>query len=577
MDQVIERREIKIESHQFGNDTHPLLQRIYLGRGISCPTEIERELDKLIPYHTLKDIAKAVERIYQALIRQESILIVGDFDTDGATSTALAILCLKAFGANNVSYLVPNRFEFGYGLTDKIVHLAKERDPDLIITVDNGISSIEGVDVANAENIDVIITDHHLPGSTLPNAYAIVNPNQAGDTFESKSMAGVGVIYYVMLALRRELIETAWFEEKKLKQVNMAQYLDLVALGTVADVVPLDKNNRIMVYQGLRNIRRNRCRPGIMALLEISKRQSKNLVSSDLGYAIAPRLNAAGRLDDMSLGIECLLSDELGSAREMAKTLDELNLERRQIESEMQEQALSAIKKIQIEDESTLPLGLCLYQKDWHQGVVGIIAGRIKDKYHRPVVAFTKVDDNELKGSARSIKGIHIRDVLDALASQYPNLINKFGGHAMAAGLSIEVNQFESFKKYFNEEVSKYVDESELQGKIISDGELIEDEFTLEIAEIIREGGPWGQNFPAPLFDGEFEIVEQRIVGAKHLKMSLSLPKQNCIIDAIAFNIDINQWPNHRCQKIHAAYRIDCNEYLGRRTVQLIIESMQAI
>lgn len=572
MDKVITRR-VPNDSSKLNDELHPILNLIYRNRGIADHRELERELSDLLPFDTLSHIDKAVERLYQALIKQEKILIIGDFDTDGATSTAVAIRSLRAFGATHIDFMVPNRFHDGYGLTSTIVEQAKQRQPDLIITVDNGISSHEGVACANQYGIDVVITDHHLPPDTLPNAFAIVNPNCVGDAFPSKCIAGVGVIFYVMLALRRELVETNWFKDAGIKAPNMAQMLDLVALGTVADVVSLDKNNRIMVHQGLRRIKHGKCCPGIIALLEVGKRNPAKIVASDLGFAVAPRLNAAGRLEDMRLGIECLLAPDLAQARQMAHRLDELNQERRTIEAEMQTQAYQVIKDIQL--DSQLPKGICLYQAEWHQGVIGIIAGRVKDRFHRPVVAFAKVSDNELKGSARSIKGIHIRDVLELIALKNPDLIQKFGGHAMAAGLSIHPDNYMEFNQAFSQQVNELVDDSMLNGEILSDGELNDSNLTLDLAELIRTEGPWGQNFPEPLFDGVFDLIEQRIVGAKHLKMTLALPGLSKTYDAIAFNIDVEKWPNYRCEQVHIAYRIDVNEFNNRRVLQLIVESIQ--
>ncbi|MDF2868406.1 MAG: recJ, partial [Gammaproteobacteria bacterium] len=441
--------------------------------------------------------------------------------------------------------------------------------------VDNGIASHAGVAAANSLGIAVIITDHHLASHTLPEAMAIVNPNQPGDLFPSKCLAGVGVIFYVMLALRAYLRKMDWFNKEQLTEPNMADLLDLVALGTVADVVPLDKNNRILVHQGLMRIRAGQVRPGIVALLEIAKRNPQKLVASDLGFALGPRLNAAGRLDDMSLGIECLLARDLNQARTIAQTLDELNSERRLIEADMQQQAFTELNKLKFNSQQ-LPFGLCLYDENWHQGVIGILASRVKDQLHRPVIAFAPANEQELKGSARSINGIHIRDVLDAIATQHPELIHKFGGHAMAAGLSLAKNKFLEFSKAFDTEIRKQLGETDLCGEIHTDGELTQTDLTLELAELIREAGPWGQAFPEPLFEGEFEIIEQRIVGSKHLKLVLATPNMQ-LIDAIAFNIDGQAWPNHRVRKVAMVYRLDINEFNGRRTIQLVIEHLQPV
>ncbi len=562
------------------HDFHPILQRIYATRGIVDGAQLDKRLQALLPFHSLTDIDKATARLELALREQQRILIVGDFDADGATSSALAVSALRTFGALHVEFLVPNRFEFGYGLTPGIIGIAKQWHPQLIITVDNGIASIEGVEAANDAGIDVLVTDHHLPAETLPKACAIVNPNQVGDVFASKSIAGVGVIFYVMLALRRQLSSSGWFAAQGIAEPNMSQFLDLVALGTVADVVALDQNNRILVNQGLARIRQGLCRPGILALIEVAGRRCEQLRESDLGFSVAPRLNAAGRLDDMSLGIECLLSDDLDKAHGLASHLDELNIERRKIETEMKEQALQALDKLTARVESDaqqLPVALCMVDKSWHQGVIGILAGRLKDRYHRPVIAFSIVNDNEMKGSARSIAGLNIRDVLAAVDKDNPGLITKFGGHAMAAGLSMHPQSFSQFQQAFVAEVGKYIDVSVCKGEILSDGPLQVHDLNLELATLLRESGPWGQQFSEPVFDNVFEIIDQRIVGQHHLKLTLAHEQGGNAIDAIAFNIDPKEWPNHRARHMHAAYRLDINEYNGRTKLQLIVSSMAAV
>lgn len=555
--------------NQFG----PLLQRIYAARDVSAE-QLDKSFQSLIPFEQLKGIEDAVTRLEQAVMSQQRILIVGDFDADGATSTSVAVKSLKLFGAKHIEYLVPNRFEFGYGLTPEIIAVAKRWQPDVIITVDNGISSIEGVNAANEQGIDVVITDHHLAGNELPNACAIVNPNQPGCEFPSKNIAGVGVIYFVMLALRRQLINQQWFDDENIP--NMANLLDLVALGTVADVVSLDQNNRVLVQQGLNRIRQGRCCPGILALLKIAKRDYATLQASDLGFSIAPRLNAAGRLDDMSLGIACLLSETHVNAMKFAQELDELNHERKQIEQDMKEQAFTVLAKISL-DKDSLPLGLCLFDKSWHQGVIGILAGRLKEKFYRPVIAFADAGNGELKGSARSVAGIHIRDVLDEIAVNNPSLITKFGGHAMAAGLSLHHDDFDQFSLAFDEQVSKHLTKEQCVGEVLTDGPLIYSELNLDTALLLESAGPWGQNFPEPVFDNEFEIIEQRIVGMKHLKLVLTHPDSSQLIDAIAFNIDLTQWPNYRTNRVQLVYRLNINYYQGRRKLQLMVEYLQAI
>jgi single-stranded-DNA-specific exonuclease len=553
-------------------DLHPLLKRIYPTRGIQSSHEIERGLEHLLPFDNLLGLPAAVECLVAAIQTRQNILIVGDFDADGATSTAVAMRALRSFGVSSVSYLVPNRFAFGYGLTPELVAVAKDMAPDLIITVDNGIANHAGVAAAKALGITVVITDHHLAAETLPIADAIVNPNQPGDEFGSKNLAGVGVIFYVMLAVRRALKNINWFAEQNIPEPNMSRLLDLVALGTVADVVSLDQNNRILVHQGLLRIRAGLAAPGITAILECSGRQPQRLQATDLGFAIAPRLNAAGRLEDMSLGIDCLLSDDMAQAREIAEILNNLNGERRTIEQDMQEQAFRILKKIQTGAES-FPQGICLFDHDWHQGVIGIVAGRVKDKFNRPVIAFAKSTAFELKGSARSINGLHIRDVLADVDRLHPGLINKYGGHAMAAGLTLPLAAYADFAAAFDDVVTKKLSQLNLQNILFSDGELLPLELSIATARILREGGPWGQSFPEPIFDGMFRILQQRLVGQKHLKLTLQVADQT--IDAIAFNIDIKEWPNYRCEEINIAYRLDINEYRGKETLQLIIEQIE--
>ncbi|RUR12801.1 single-stranded-DNA-specific exonuclease RecJ [Legionella sp. km772] len=562
------------------NKTHipAFLQRIYATRGITDESQLDKQLQTLLPFHTLKGIDLACARLEQALRQQERILIIGDFDADGATSTALAVTALRSMGAAYVDYLVPNRFEFGYGLTPSIVDVASQWQPHLIITVDNGIASVDGVERANQLNIDVLITDHHLPAEVLPNACAIVNPNQLGCLFPSKSIAGVGVIFYVMLALRRHLVNTQWFSQMNIPEPNMASFLDLVALGTVADVVGLDQNNRIMVNQGMLRIRQGLCREGIKALIEIANRECSKLRESDLGFAVAPRLNAAGRLDDMALGIECLITESKEQARIYTKQLDELNEERKQIETEMKEQALLALDKLSINSDynNHLPIALCLHDKTWHQGVIGILAGRIKDKYHRPVIAFASVEYDELKGSARSVPDLNIRDVLAAVDKDYPGLITKFGGHAMAAGLSIRAAVLGDFRQAFIAEVSKHLDLSQCEGELLTDGPLQPNEFSLDTAQLINQAGPWGQQFAEPVFNNLFEILDQRIVGQNHLKMTLVPKEGGQSVDAIAFNVDLKSWPNYRARYVHAAYKLDINFFQGRTKLQLLIQAMHA-
>lgn len=569
---IVRRKNNQVTA--FSNQVPRLLQQLYAARDVDSDEALDRDLKGLLPFQQLLSMDKVVARLVQALAQQERVLIVGDFDADGATSTALAVTALRCFGFKSVDYLVPNRFEYGYGLTPEIVTLAKTKTPNLIITVDNGIASVDGVEAANAAGIDVIVTDHHLPGNVLPEAAAIVNPNQHGDTFPSKNLAGVGVIFYVMLALRHTLREQQWFDNNNIAEPNLAQFLDLVALGTVADVVTLDRNNRILVHQGLRRIRAGKCRPGILALLKIAKRSPHSITASDLGFAVGPRLNAAGRLEDMSIGIECLLSQHESQASTLAQTLDDLNHKRRDIEADMKTQAYEVLQKLTLEAKG-LPVGLCLFDATWHQGVIGILAGRIKEQWHRPVIAFAKMDENTIKGSARSVPGIHIRDVLDVIATQHPGLIDKFGGHAMAAGLSLPINNFKAFSKAFDAEVQRHITPDILEAKVLSDGELPAEEFLLETASLLRDAGPWGQGFPEPLFDGRFRILDQRIVGTNHLKMVLEMPETRKPLDAIAFHIDTNEWPKRNCEFVTAAYKLDINEFRGVKSLQLIISHLE--
>jgi single-stranded-DNA-specific exonuclease len=560
---------------------HPVLARLYALRGVHTPAELERALKSLAPAQALKGLEDALEVLEQALRQNKRILVVGDFDADGATSTTVAILALRAMGAVHVDYLVPNRFKYGYGLTPEIVALARAtKAPDLIITVDNGISSLEGVQDARKGGVQVLITDHHLPGAELPAANAIVNPNQPGCGFPSKNLAGVGVIFYLLSSLRTRLKESGWFAENNLAEMSMADYLDIVALGTVADVVPLDANNRVLVHQGLARIRGGRCRPGITALLAVAGKAPEQIVASDLAFQVAPRLNAAGRLDDMSHGIECLLVESPELAAQYASELDSLNLERRSIEAGMQQEALAALRHFNLE-QTSLPHGLVLFDRHWHQGVIGIVAGRIKERYHRPVIAFAPAESDasgaaELKGSARSIAGVHIRDVLDTVAARHPGMITRFGGHAMAAGLTLPADNLAAFRLAFNEAVRQTVNPADLEPVLHSDGELPADCFTESFVELLRESGPWGQGFPEPLFHGDFICLEQRLLKEKHLKLSLSHPGSNRVFDAIAFNVDRDTWPN-QARQVRLAYRLDINEFRGSRSLQLRVEYLEPL
>ncbi|HCR2995400.1 TPA: single-stranded-DNA-specific exonuclease RecJ [Serratia marcescens] len=551
----------------------PLLRRLYALRGVQAEQELERGVKGMLPWQQLDGIDDAVGLLQQALADGRRIMVVGDFDADGATSTALTVLALRSMGGAAVDYLVPNRFEDGYGLSPEVVEQAAARGAELIVTVDNGISSHAGVDVAHAKGMQVLVTDHHLPGETLPAAEAIVNPNLRGCAFPSKSLAGVGVAFYLMLALRARLRDSGWFEQRALAMPNLAELLDLVALGTVADVVPLDANNRILVYQGLNRIRAGKCRPGIRALLEVANRDARQLAANDLGFALGPRLNAAGRLDDMSIGVALLLSDDIAQARMLANDLDALNQTRREIEQGMQVEALQLCD--QLERTSTeLPYGLAMYHPEWHQGVVGILASRIKERFHRPVIAFAPAGDGILKGSGRSVPGLHMRDALERLDMLNPGLMMKFGGHAMAAGLSLEEAKFDEFRQRFGELVGEWLDPAMLEGVIWSDGELAMQELSLTTAELLREGGPWGQAFPEPTFDGKFRILQQRLVGEKHLKLMVEPLGGGPLLDGIAFNVDTTLWPDSSVREVELAYKLDVNEFRGNRNVQLLIQHL---
>lgn len=552
------------------------LQRVFAARGVTTDRDLEYELAYLLKPQ-LKGLPEALALLLDVREHQGRVLVVGDFDADGATSTALAVRALRSMGYGDVQFLVPNRFEYGYGLSPEIVEVAARLKPDLLVTVDNGISSIEGVKHAHDFGIRVLVTDHHLPGQSLPEADAIVNPNQPGCEFACKSSAGVGVIFYVMMALRTRLRELGLFTAG-CQEPNLASLLDLVALGTVADVVPLELNNRILVAQGLQRMRAGVMCPGIRALLSVAGRDPARLTAADLGFAVGPRLNAAGRLDDMALGIRCLLADGDDEAMDIARELDQLNRDRRAIETSMQKEALQSLDRLTEELDGELPHGLCLYRSDWHQGVIGILASRIKDRLHRPVIVFAEDEQGTLKGSGRSIPGVHLRDVLDEVATAHPGLLQKFGGHAMAAGLSLEKARLPAFKQAFDGVVRAHLGDRGLDPVVDTDGSLERDELSLECAEEIERAGPWGQGFQEPVFDGQFALVQQKLVGEKHLKLVLApLHDPHHLIDAIAFNVDREQWPAERCQQVSLAYKLSVNEFRGRRNVQLLVEYLEPL
>lgn len=544
------------------------LRRILARRGVQHANELELNLKGLLHFNGLHHAEKAAARIGAAILAQEPICIVGDFDADGATSVTLFMRALQAMGSSQVSFLVPNRFNDGYGLSPGLVQVAHENNVKLIITVDNGVSSFSAVDEANRLGIDVIITDHHLTAATLPNAYAMVNPNQPDCSFASKALAGVGVTFYVLMALRH------WFRQQHPDhigaKVNLAQWLDLVAIGTVADVVPLDYNNRILVQQGVARIRQGLCLPGVTALLEVAKRDPQQLQARDLGFTVGPRINAAGRLDDMQRGIDCLLAEDPVSAREFALHLDELNRSRRVIEQDMQQDAEAMLAKFDMAD-GTFPCILAVHEPDWHQGVTGILAGRLKERFHRPVIAFADAGDGMLKGSARSIPGLHIRDLLERVHTLAPETIERFGGHAMAAGLSVPMAHFATFKQVLEDVAGQWIDATMLERVIWSDGELTAADFDLSLVRSLNAIGPWGQKFEEPLFDGVFRIVQQRWLKEVHLKLVLQVPGSQQLVDAIAFNVPNAGWELPATEHIQVAFRLQENVFRGQSQLQLMI------
>ena len=567
----IQRREVPAGEAALGADLHPVLRRVYAARGLRTREDLDLSLEKLIPVGSLGGAAAAA----QLLLRhaQRRVIVIGDFDADGATSTALMLRALRGCGFAVVDFLVPNRFEYGYGLTPEIVAVAAERAPSLIVTVDNGISSHAGVAAARARGIDVLITDHHLPGLELPDANVIVNPNVPGNGFASGALAGVGVAFYVCAALRRLLASEGALPAGA---PATASLLDLVALGTVADVVPLDANNRVLVAQGLARIRAGRCVPGIAALLSIARRARAELVATDLGFAVAPRLNAAGRLTDMSIGIRCLLTDDPAEAKDLAAQLDTLNAQRREIEADMQLQALAAVRSLRAGEGATQRAGVCLFDAGWHQGVVGLVAGRVKEQLRRPVVAFALADERNLRGSARSVPGVHVRDVLEAVATREPGMLEKFGGHAMAAGLSLPRAQLDRFARAFDIEVARAMAASAMSDAIETDGELSDADIALPLAEALRAGGPWGAAFPEPLFDGEFELRgAPRVLGGRHLKFQVAAREGRGGFEAIAFNsVDPHSPAPQPAGRVRLVYRLGTNDYQGERRLQLVVEHL---
>jgi single-stranded-DNA-specific exonuclease len=589
---TIVRRPVDGSTDDLPVDLHPVIRRILRARNVTDAQALDLTMGRMLSPSTLGGIGPAAEMLADAITGDQSILIVGDFDADGATGTAVAILAIRAMGGRRVDFRVPNRFEFGYGLTVPLVEALGEGLPDILVTVDSGISSNDGVNAANQRGCKVIVTDHHLPGEVLPAAAAIVNPNCEGDAFPSKALAGVGVMFYLLGSVRKVLRERNWFGPRR-PEPNLASFLDLVALGTVADLVPLDHNNRILIRQGLERIRRGMTRPGLLAMLKLGKRDFRYLQASDLGFAVGPRLNAAGRLDDMSVGIRCLLTDDPQEAMDYATTLDDLNRRRKTMQEGMQEDALQQVATlVSAIDKQALPSALCLYQQNWHQGIVGLVASKVKDVVHRPVVAFApeaQPDDPSndsadadhkaeeagtifLKGSARSVRGLHIRDAMARVDATHPGLIRAFGGHAMAAGLTLDADHYEVFQDALSQAVDELLDGASLTAEIYTDGELGPADIGLNFARELESLGPWGQRFPEPVFEGSFTVIDQRIVGQKHLKMIVRPAQGGTEVDAIAFNYlpeDLDRRSSFNC-----LYRLDINRWRGNEDCQLMIEKI---
>jgi len=569
------RRPRPPEQGSWGQNLPPILRRLYAARGVKSDEQLQYTLKYLASPMELRGIDRAVELLADAIAGKQRVMVLGDFDADGATSTAVAMLGLSMLGIEAIDFRVPSRFADGYGLTPGIIHRLQEEGelPDLLVTVDNGISAIEGVRVARELGVKVVITDHHLAGDELPDADAIVNPNQPGCPFLSKNAAGVGVMFYVLTALRKHLRDHSLLPDP---EPNLGNLLDLVALGTVADVVPLDHNNRIFVEQGIRRIRKGEARPGILALLEVAGRDYTEISATDLGFVVGPRLNAAGRLDDMSIGIACLLADSRDEAQHLARELDNFNRERRSIEKEMKTQAQDLLASMSLDLEG-LPWGLALFDDDWHQGVIGILAARIREQTHRPTIAFAPDDDGEhLKGSARSIPGLHIRDALAAVDAKNPGLMKKFGGHAMAAGMSIARDDLERFSNAFDQAVRDTLEAEDLEAAITTDGPLAPEELNLDTAYLLKRAGPWGQHFPEPVFDGNFRVVSQRIVGENHLKLVLQPFEGGGIIDGIAFNTG-PEVPDYTRTGARVVYKPDANTFRGRTNLQLLVDYLEPL
>jgi single-stranded-DNA-specific exonuclease len=568
----IQRRAARVAG-AWPDSVHPVLQRVYAGRGVVSPAEIECRLTALLPPQTLGGLESACVLIESALRDSRRILIVGDFDADGATGTAVAIRGLHMLGARDPAYAVPNRFRHGYGLTPALVDELRELKPDLLITVDNGIAANAGVAAAKALGMQVIVTDHHLPGTVLPQADAIVNPNLGGDAFPSKALAGVGVMFYLLLALRAHLRARGWFAERGIGEPDLAALLDLVALGTVADLVPLDRNNRILVEAGLKRVRSGRCCAGIAALLDSARRGLARTLANDLAFAVAPRINAAGRLDDMRLGIECLLTDDPGRAAQLAGALSAINAERQELQADMVEQAEQEVRKWTATHERDIPYGVVLFDPNWHHGVVGLVASKLKDSLQRPVIAAAAAGE-EIKASGRSIPGFHLRDALAEIDTRHPGLLLRFGGHAMAAGLTLRQQNIETFTAVFDAVAHERIVPEQLESIVLSDGELAAADFSFDLARQLRAGGPWGQAFPEPLFDGEFAIESCKLVGEKHRRFKLRHPGLAAPLEAVMFNAPLDQKPPAR---VRAAYQLELDEWQGMQRLQLVLRHIEAL
>ena len=576
MKNKLTHRQLPEALPELSPDIPLLLQRVYALRGITSMQELDYTTRNLCNYDNLDGTQTAVEIVYSAMQNNKRIMIVGDFDTDGATSTALTVKALKKMGCQHVDYIIPNRFDDGYGLSISVIKRALLKKADLIITVDNGVSAIEAVEFAKQSNLTVIITDHHLCPEQLPAADAIINPNLPNCSFPSKHLAGVGVAFYFMSALRAKLRQENWFKTHNLEEYNIASLLDLVALGTIADVVKLDHNNRILVHQGINRIRSGYCCAGIKALLHIARKDPVSFTSTDLAYYIAPRLNAAGRMDNMSLSVELLLCDDYDSALKQASDLDMLNNDRKLIEQTMYKEALSYIQELE-QQQSSFPNLLVVYHPEWHQGIIGILSARLKDKHYRPVICFASTEEGILKGSGRSIAGIHLRDLLDELDQNHPDLLVSFGGHAMAVGLSIRENDLERFRKHFETLIDKRLNANTLEQIIETDGEIDSQDFNYAMAKQLKESGPWGEGFTEPTFDGDFIVHQQRLFAEKHLRLILEPKNGGPIIEGVYFNVNLTQWPDNTIKNVKIVYQLDVDDFRGNQTAKLMIRHIWPI